>query len=696
MRFASYISATASIRWLLVIITLSSSASASPVESRSPDDGRDSLLEAKRSLEKRASIPVTGAKSGGIQPRLEIRQLMRNADQWNMYLLGLDRMQKMPQNDQFSYYQIAGIHGVPNIPWDGVTATGDGVGYCTHSSNLFCSWHRPYMALYEQILVANAIDAAYSFPQGTLQDRYLSAARNLRMPYYDWAISPAQNQPAYPNIFSQTQVVVTNGTASVTMDNPLHLFKFTDMSQLIWSPYLQWNITYRHPTSMTPSAKSQDNNAANEMNAFQEQAQDSIFRLLTQPMSMGNFSNSAWARANNIGGWSNIESLHDNVHNMIGGGNYGHMSILAVSAFDPLFWLHHCMVDRAYALYQALNPNEWIEPMAQPQSSFWYNTGFMADANTQLKPFHSSASGEFWTSNTARYTETFGYTYPELQNGNLSALRAAINSLYGPNPSVVAANPAVRRDTTRVKPSDDASSFSSASSELTFFGPWTHKRPSGDVSTSSSSSSSRQGGANYNNGTETTLDRDYMINTRMLKGALDQSYTIFFFLGDFTADPAGWATEASMVGMKGVLGSSTNSGMPGVGEGDGNGNGGKARDGGRGWNGNRANGRTTVDVVGAIPLTRKLLRRYAQGMLMGLGDETVVGYLKRELHWRVRGADGKEIPRDKLPGLKISVASIKVEPATSVDTFPLWTGKWTVHTDITDGRPGGYGKGEPY
>ena len=71
------------------------------------------------------------------------------------------------QSDPLSYYQIAGkflttslfhitliltpgIHGRPYLPWDGVgTAPGDGGGYCTHTSNLFLTWHRPYLALYE-------------------------------------------------------------------------------------------------------------------------------------------------------------------------------------------------------------------------------------------------------------------------------------------------------------------------------------------------------------------------------------------------------------------------------------------------------------------------------------------------------------------------------------------------------------------
>lgn len=116
-----------------------------------------------------APFPVTGLVGGSetVQPRLEIRDLQQNADQWNMYLLGLQRFQAADQNDMLSWFQIAGekyrcsstahsltalyagIHGDPGIPWNDVSGNGNGGGYCTHQSNLFLSWHRPYMALYE-------------------------------------------------------------------------------------------------------------------------------------------------------------------------------------------------------------------------------------------------------------------------------------------------------------------------------------------------------------------------------------------------------------------------------------------------------------------------------------------------------------------------------------------------------------------
>lgn len=55
--------------------------------------------------------PVSGIPGQGVNttaPRLEIRELQRIPDLFNVYLLGLQRWQNTSQDDKFSYFQIAG------------------------------------------------------------------------------------------------------------------------------------------------------------------------------------------------------------------------------------------------------------------------------------------------------------------------------------------------------------------------------------------------------------------------------------------------------------------------------------------------------------------------------------------------------------------------------------------------------------
>jgi len=47
-----------------------------------------------------------------------------------------------------------------------------------------------------------------------------------------------------------------------------------------------------------------------------------------------------------------LESLHDGVHVWVG----GTMASIATSSYDPIFWAHHCMIDRLWYLWQLRHP----------------------------------------------------------------------------------------------------------------------------------------------------------------------------------------------------------------------------------------------------------------------------------------------------------------------------------------------------
>ncbi|KAF8988417.1 hypothetical protein BDQ17DRAFT_1374127, partial [Cyathus striatus] len=101
------------------------------------------------------------------------------------------------QDFTLSFFQVGGIHGLPYIPWDGSASVQppneEWMGYCTHGSVLFPTWHRPYVMLFEQILHerAKAIADTYTVNKASWQ----AAANALRQPFWDWArnaVPPAQ------------------------------------------------------------------------------------------------------------------------------------------------------------------------------------------------------------------------------------------------------------------------------------------------------------------------------------------------------------------------------------------------------------------------------------------------------------------------------------------------------------------------
>lgn len=168
---------------------------------------------------------------GSVPLRLEIRQLIQNTDQFNLYILALYRFQNTDQSDPLSFYQIAAIHGRPFVPWDNVQSTGSqDAGYCTHSSILFATWHRPYLALYEQVLY-NIMQNIVNEFTGDQKTRYAQAAANFRIPYWDWAASPPAGWGVLPwEMGGEQTIQVTMPNGTTTIPNPLWSYNFHPLS----------------------------------------------------------------------------------------------------------------------------------------------------------------------------------------------------------------------------------------------------------------------------------------------------------------------------------------------------------------------------------------------------------------------------------------------------------------------------------
>ena len=123
-----------------------------------------------------------------------------------------------------------GIHGVPFGQWDGEAGV-DGqemMGYCPHVSNMFGPWHRPYLALFEQILHDRAVDIAKEYPVGEARDHAMTIADKVRLPYWDWAIDPPNSdEGCMPASLRRSTATVTfsNGTTGI-IANPLYRYDF--------------------------------------------------------------------------------------------------------------------------------------------------------------------------------------------------------------------------------------------------------------------------------------------------------------------------------------------------------------------------------------------------------------------------------------------------------------------------------------
>ncbi|KAI5244883.1 Di-copper centre-containing protein [Aureobasidium subglaciale] len=645
-----------------------------------------------------AKIAVTGVTGNGVQPRMELRTMQQQyPDMFNVFLLGLRSFMQMSQSDPLSYYQIAGIHGRPYVPWDGIgSAPGFGGGYCTHTSNMFLPWHRPYLALIEQELYKHVQQAAQSFPAGATRNKYVAAAQNWRYPYWDWAAAPCSSCKAFPALLSDQWATVTTPTGIQTIANPLFRYDFhpVSVSDMVYNPFASWDVTKRYPSSWDASAGSQNNLLNPIFTNSQVNFRDRLYNLFTNYNNFHQFGDSAWITASSTNADS-LESLHDGIHSSVG--NNGHMTYLDYAAFDPVFWLHHVMVDRSFALWQSIHTDSYVQPLAAVGSTFTYPAGTINDVNSPLTPFFKDTAGTNWTSADVRDTTKLGYTYPELQNGATAAsVRAAINRLYGKN--AVAADVSANVNLGNTASSAPASSSTRAASS-TPAAPSAPAVPSAPAKPSSPTppvASSRQNAqrpglasiwrsrpvhiwspwwkrdnmtgepyynANGTNGTD-EYHHEYICNIVSQKFAMNGSYAVYVFLGNVSSN----STEELQLSPNLVGTYSVFSNMP-----------------------SEDNDMANMDlkITGTVPLTTSLLGKYETGELRTMLPADVEPYLRKTLQWRVAKYDGGEVAVADVPDLSLNVVQAQVTPAADETEFPQW-GAFTALTSVTAGKVGGY------
>lgn len=347
--------------------------------------------------------PVVGC--GKVAERRAVDDLQANhPDVFNMLLLALEGIQNVTENDDTSWYQISGIHGYPFVPWQedpGFVPANENRGYCTHSSAIFTTWHRPYLMLLEQQLCDQARSIAQQF-QGDDAARYQAAAEEVRLPYWDWSSTSTRSR--IPAAVKQESIPVNAPTGQVTITNPLFNYRFLD------------------PQPAESGLGTQTVRGASDEELFGSfgSRRQSTLDLFTVS-DYNQFS-------------SDLENIHNTIHVQVG----GHMVFVSRSAFDPIFYLHHANVDRLTAMYQASHPGVTLTPQTR-SPTFALGGAGPDDANTPLHPFRHPGRN-LWTSNDVGNAEsifTYGYSYPEVPQGlstqDLQSFTTQkVNELYAP------------------------------------------------------------------------------------------------------------------------------------------------------------------------------------------------------------------------------------------------------------------------
>ncbi|KAH8813439.1 tyrosinase [Flagelloscypha sp. PMI_526] len=475
-------------------------------------------------------IVISGA-SGGAAPRLEINELFKpeNIKQYSLYIQAFAAFQKEIQDKPKSYFQVAGIHGLPAKAWDGAGSNQQAKGsqwpgYCFHSSTLFPTWHRPYIALFEQILNQHAVEIAKKYTTDTAA--WAKAAQDLRAPYWDWAeniVPPSQ-------VISDKRVkiaVAPHGTVQ-DFDNPLLRFTFhpLDKNYKFSDGAAVWKSTVRHPTKTTapfnPDEAGNVNRLKETLKNSQISVRDKVNAMLFFAKTWPEFSNNHQNADGTIA--NSIEGVHNDIHNLIGGINPnndvgGHMTDPSVAAFDPLFWLHHTN--------SQMNPDQWVTPDVTRRGTWSTAAGASLDESTALQPFSMSKTA-YWPSSETRDVSRFNYYYifATTEKGTISSLSSAeADSTQTSNDDLVAA--ILKKYHVRL--SDKLISLSKS------------------VPTHSHVDSQSPLPA------ETPGYIDWTVRVRVEKYAVNGSFLVLVFLGPVPTDPNDWLLSKSYVGSHAIF-----------------------------------------------------------------------------------------------------------------------------------------------
>lgn len=230
------------------------------------------------------------SNGGGVSIRNSVEGIERLPDQLRALRNAYARMQRLWPSDNRSWIYWAGIHGFPQ--W-----------HCMHHGrvgfgsqlpfNLFLPWHRAYLLYFEN----NVRD----------QDPRAS------LPWWDWT-SEMSHTIGIPRSFAEPRV------GSLT--NPL----FSGPAPAMGTDPAHWTVRFPGSPSALPTRQ--------EIQSLLQLTSFTDFQL-------------------------QLEDIHDRLHGWTGGTNPnpgfprgGDMGVVARAAFDPIFFSHHCMIDRLWYLWQ--------------------------------------------------------------------------------------------------------------------------------------------------------------------------------------------------------------------------------------------------------------------------------------------------------------------------------------------------------
>jgi hypothetical protein len=330
--------------------------------------------------------------------RKNIFELKNNyPDEFGRFIMALDLMQKSDD-----WERICGIHGLTfNIfdkkilcPKDSSTVSRiTGIGepqYCPHGVKQFLIWHTIYLLEFEFLL-----------------NKY-NKSINRDFISLPWLDVPNMNNDDY-NFMSTINITIQYDSSIITIPNPLiggRIFKDGFEQKTKRNGYLN------------PKTKSQKN----QMSAAKIQLDNTLLISNYESLSSSDIPRKRMTIINT----TPLEAPHNTCHTTLGGSG-GSMSTITTAAHDPIFWFHHCNIDRYFYNWFIKITNNFTKQMTVneilPETLNLMLTPFFT---TQINLLFTDSFNDYkycWENNTKTYLKIsdvidlsrYNYTYEVIE-----------------------------------------------------------------------------------------------------------------------------------------------------------------------------------------------------------------------------------------------------------------------------------------
>lgn len=243
-------------------------------------------------------------------------------EEFGRFIMALDTMIKSDD-----WERICGIHGLSFNPFDKnilcptnstIVSHITGVGepqYCPHGVKHFLIWHTIYLLEFEFIL--------NKYNQSKLKDEFIS------LPWLNIASIGDDVEGNY-DFMSEPNITIQFDLQTITITNPLIGGKI----------YLNFR---EQKTKRNGYLKTKTRSQRNRMEITQTQLDNSLLITNYESLSSSDIPRKRTTITNTI----HLETPHNTLHISVGGSG-GSMSSVSTAAHDPIFWLHHCNIDRYF------------------------------------------------------------------------------------------------------------------------------------------------------------------------------------------------------------------------------------------------------------------------------------------------------------------------------------------------------------